>query len=171
MNMKKEILSEIAIYSGEVEPPEGFEINRESLALDVLTFQAKDSKDFPFSKTLDVLNTYLREHINLKYRFQLISKNIRGTAYKSKETSFPLLNVDPMDLIHSADYTLLYGIEVEKCSVRILYDDNRNTGRVRALPLETNKFILFPSTQTYYIINNNRANSLNFIQTIIYESI
>ena len=122
MNMKKEILSEIAIYSGEVKPPEGFEINRESLALDVLT-------------------------------------------------SFPLLDVDPMDLIHSADYTLLYGIEVEKCSVRILYDDNRNTGRVRELPLKTNKFILFPSTQTYYIINNNRADSLNFIQTITYESI
>ena len=51
--MKKEILSEIAIYSGEVKPPEGFEINRESLALDVLTFQAKDSKNFPFSKIPD----------------------------------------------------------------------------------------------------------------------
>ena len=52
--------------------------------------------------------------------------------------------------------------------VRIHYTDNRRAGRSWDIPLTNNKFIMFPSTQMYYITNNQK-NSLNFIQTITYE--
>ncbi len=38
------------------------------------------------------------------------------------------------------------------------------------IPLENNKFIMFPSTNMYYLTNNQK-DSLNFVQTITYEYI
>ena len=63
---------------------------------------------------------------------------------------------------------MLYGIEVEDCIVRIYYDDNRRKGRSWDIPLENNKFIIFPSSNTYYITNNQK-DSLNFVQTTTYD--
>ena len=54
--------------------------------------------------------------------------------------------------------------------VRIHYDANRRAGRSWDIPLANNDFIMFPSTQMYYITNNQK-NSLNFIQTTTYEFI
>jgi len=93
-----------------------------------------------------------------------------GGFDKPKEISIPLLNIDPVDLKNSPDYTFLYGVNVKDCSVRIHYDDNRRAGRSWDIPLTNNKFIIFPSTQMYYITNTQK-DSLNFIQTITYEFI
>ena len=90
--------------------------------------------------------------------------------HKPKEISIPLLNIDPVDLKNSADYTFLYGVNVKDCSVRIHYDQNRRAGRSWDIPLTNNHFIMFPSTQMYYITNTQK-DSLNFIQTITYETI
>ena len=128
------------------------------------------NKKFPFSREWDKLNTYLREHINVEYGFQLINKETWGNVYKPKEISIPLLNIDPIDLRNSADYTLLYGVNVKDCSVRIHYDDNRRKGRSWDIPLKNNQFIMFPSMQMYYITNNQK-DSLNFILTITHEFI
>ena len=38
------------------------------------------------------------------------------------------------------------------------------------IPLENNQFIMFPSTNMYYLTNNQK-DSLNFVQTITYEYI
>jgi hypothetical protein len=65
---------------------------------------------------------------------------------------------------------LLYGVKVKDCTVRINYDDNRKKGRSWDIALTNNKFIMFPSTNMYYIINDQK-DSLNFILTITYESI
>ena len=54
--------------------------------------------------------------------------------------------------------------------VRIHYEDNRRKGRSWDIPLENNKFIMFPSTNMYYLTNNQKDN-LNFVQTITYEYI
>ena len=80
------------------------------------------------------------------------------------------MNINPIDLKDSPDFTVLYGVKVEDCSVKIYYDDNRRKGRSWDMDLTTNKFIMFPSTNMYHI-NNNQKNSLNFIQTITYEYI
>ena len=167
--IQKNKLSEIAIYYGDVSMPKGFEINCNKLQEDILKSQI-NNKDFPNSREWDKLNTYLREHINLEFGFQLVNKETWGNVYKPKEISIPLLNIDPVDLRNSPDYILLYGVNVKECSVRIHYDDNRRKGRSWDIPLKNNQFIMFPSTNMYYITNNQK-DSLNFILTITNEFI
>ena len=167
--MQKKVLSEIALYHGDVAMPKDWDIDRDKLQQDILTSNVTDSP-FPFSKELDKLNTYVREHINLNYEFTLINKNIWGNMYKHQEITTPLLNIDPVDLRNSPDYTFLYGVNVKNCMVRIHYEDNRRKGRSWDIPLTNNNFIMFPSTNMYYITNNQK-DSLNFVQTITYEYI
>ena len=112
----------------------------------------------------------MRDHINLEYGFTLINKETWGNMYKPQETTIPLLNIDPVDLRNSPDYTLLYGVKVKDCMVRIHYEDNRRKGRSWDIELTNNKFIMFPSTNMYYLTNNQK-DSLNFVQTITYEYI
>ena len=167
--MQKKVLSEQSLYYGDITMPKNWDIDREKLSEDILKSQITDSP-FPFSKTFDMLNTYLREHINVEYGFTLINKQTWGNTYKPQELSIPLLNIDPVDLRNSPDFTLLYGVKVDNCSVRIHYDDNRRKGRSWDVPLTNNKFIMFPSTNMYYL-TNNQTGSLNFVQTITYEYI
>ena len=162
--MKKKVLSEIGLYYGDVAMPKGFEIDRQKLQSDILKSQI-NNKEFPYSREWDKLNTYLREHINVEYGFSLINKKTWGNVYKPQEISVPLLNIDPVDLRNSPDYVLLYGVNVKDCSVRIHYDDNRRAGRSWDIPLKNNQFLMFPSTNMYYITNNQK-DSLNFILTI-----
>ena len=169
MDMKKKVLSEIALYYGDVAMPKDWQIDPSELSHHILQYQI-DNKKFLFSKTWDKLNTYIREHIQLEYNFQLLNKKTWGNIYLPHETTVPLLNIDPLDLKNSPDYTLLYGVNVKDCSVRIHYDDNRRAGRSWDVPLTNNKFIMFPSTQMYYITNHQK-DSLNFILTITYEFI
>ena len=167
--IQKKILSEIHLIYGDVSMPKGFEIDRNKLQEDILKSQI-NNKNFPYSREWDKLNTYLREHINLEFGFQLVNKETWGNVYKPKEISIPLLNIDPVDLRNSPDYILLYGVNVKECSVRIHYDDNRRKGRSWDIPLKNNQFIMFPSMQMYYITNNQK-DSLNSILTITYEFI
>lgn len=167
--LSKKILTEQSLYYGDVSMPKGFEIDRNKLSKDILQSTFTDS-EFPFSKTWDMLNTYIIEHINLEYNLHLINKKTFGNFYKSNQQSKPLLNIDPVDLRNSPDYTLLYGVKVNKCFIRIHYDDNRRKGRSWDIELKDNMFVMFPSTNMYYITNNQK-DSLNFIQTITYEFI
>ena len=169
VGMNKKVLSEQALYYGDVNMPKGFEIDQEKLTNDILqsTF---NSKEFPFSRTWDMLNTYMRDFIGLDYGINLINKKTWGNIYKPHQVSLPLLNIDPVDLRNSPDFTLLYGVKVKDCNVRIHFEDNRRKGRSWDIELKNNMFIMFPSTNMYYLTNNQK-DSLNFIQTITYEYI
>ena len=167
--MHKKVLSEIDLHYGTVDMPKGFEIDRDKLQSDILSSQIKNL-EFPFSREWDKLNTYMREHITVEHGFTLINKETWGNVYKPKEISIPLLNIDPVDLKNSPDYTFLYGVNVKDCSVRIHYDQNRRAGRSWDIPLTNNSFVMFPSTQMYYI-TNTQTDSLNFILTTTYEYI
>ena len=167
--MQKKVLSEIDLHYGTIDMPKGFEIDRDKFQADILSSQINDSQ-FPFSRNWDMLNTYMREHIRLEHGFTLVNKETWGNVYKPKEISIPLLNIDPVDLRNSPDYTFLYGVNVKDCSVRIHYDQNRRAGRSWDISLKNNSFIMFPSTQMYYITNNQK-DSLNFILTTTYEFI
>ena len=167
--MQKKVLSEIDLHYGTIDMPKGFEIDRDKFQADILSSQINDSQ-FPFSRNWDMLNTYMREHIYVEHRFTLVNKETWGNAYRPKEISIPLLNIDPVDLRNSPDYTCLYGVNVKDCSVRIHYDQNRRSGRSWDIPLTNNSFVMFPSTQMYYITNNQK-DSLNFILTTTYEYI
>ena len=167
--MQRQVLTEQSLFYGDIDMPKGFEIDQEKLTNDILqsTF---NSKEFPFSRTWDMLNTYIREHIGVDYGINLVNKSTWGNIYKPNETTIPLLNIDPVDLRNSPDFTMLYGVKVKDCFVRIHYEDNRRKGRSWDIPLTNNQFIMFPSTNMYYLTNNQK-DSLNFVQTITYEYI
>ena len=167
--MQKKILSEQALYYGDVAMPKDWDIDRDKLQQDILNSNITDSP-FPFSRTWDMLNTYIRDHIGVEYGIHLINKKMWGDIYKPQETTIPLLNIDPVDLRNSPDYTFLYGVNVKNCMVRIHYEDNRRKGRSWDISLKNNKFIMFPSTCMYFLTNTQK-DSLNFVQTITYEYI
>ena len=126
--MQKKVLSEQSLFYGNIDMPKGFEINQEKLTNDILqsTF---NSKEFPFSRTWDMLNTYMRDFIGLDYGINLINKKTWGNIYKPHQVSLPLLNIDPVDLRNSPDFTMLYGVKVKDCNVRIHFEDNRRKGK------------------------------------------
>ena len=64
--MQKKILSEQALYYGDVAMPKDWDIDREKLKQDIIRSNVTDSP-FPFSKTWDMLNTYVREHVGVEY--------------------------------------------------------------------------------------------------------
>ncbi len=165
--MQKKVLTEQAIYYGDVSMPKNWEIDKIDLAHHILQSDLNNEK-FKFSKTWDKLNVYIKDFINLKHSISLVDKDTWGNIYKPQEITIPLLNIDPVDLRNSPDFTLLYGVKVKDCNVRIHYEDNRRKGRSWDIPLTNNKFIMFPSTNMYYLTNNQKK-SLNFVQTITYE--
>ena len=54
--MQKKVLSEQALYYGDVAMPKDWDIDRDKLSGDILQSQIQN-KDFPFSRTWDMLNT------------------------------------------------------------------------------------------------------------------
>lgn len=169
VDINKNILSQIDLYSGIISMPKGFEIDKDTLQTDIIKQQVQDCP-FPFSREWDKLNTYLREHIFLKYNFTLVNKLTTGYMFKPDEISYPEKDVDELDLRNSSDYTMLYGVSLNNCSVRIYYDSNRRKGRSWDIPLQNNKFLIFPSTQQY-VITNKQKDNLNLILKTTYEYI
>jgi|TARA_R110002124_G_scaffold191874_1_gene359171 hypothetical protein len=169
--MQKKVLSEISLYNGTVKMPKDWEIDREKLTKDILA-QHLFQEDFKFSKNWDMLNTYIKDHINLKYNLRLVNKKTWGNIYKPNNSSSPLKEIDEVDLKNSPDFVLLYGVKIQKdsCFVKVFYDDNRRKGRSWDIPLNDNTFIMFPSTLMYYL-SPNISKEMNFIQTITYEFI
>jgi hypothetical protein len=167
--MQKKVLTEQSIYYGNVSMPKHWEIDQIELSHYILQSNLTDTK-LKFSKTFDKLNTYIKDFIRLEYSINLVNKETWGNIYKPNETTTPLLNVDPVDLRNSPDFTMLYGVKVKDCNVRIHYEDNRRKGRSWDIELKNNMFIMFPSTNMYYLTNNQKDN-LNFLQTITYEYI
>ena len=169
--MKRNILSNISLYYGQIEMPNGFEIDRKKLRTDILYYTSFNT-EFQFSKSWDMLQTYLREHINLEYGFTLVPKKTIGNIYKPKQQSFSLSHIDPVDLRNSPDFVMLYGVDIGKnsCKVFIEYDDNRRKGRSLEIPLNDNDFIMFSSTQRYHI-TANLSEQTNFLLTTTYDYI
>ena len=58
--MQKKVLTEQALYFGDVSMPKGFEIDRDKLSGDILQ-SSFTNREFPFSRTWDMLNTYMRD--------------------------------------------------------------------------------------------------------------
>ena len=174
VGIHKTTLSEIALFYGDISMPKGFEINLSILAIDSLKHSFKNlndsTLDFPFSKSWDMLNTYIRDHMRVKHNLTLVNKNTWGNLYKPNEITIPLLQIDKVDLRNSPDYVLLYGVSSQKCNVRIYYDDNRRKGKTWNIKLKDNQFIMFPSTCMYYL-TNKQQDILNFVQTITYDFI
>ena len=180
--MQKKVLSEIDLYIDDVHV---IKIDRAQIKNDILSSFAsekrlsKNKKDYsyqdfkiPPSKPIQWLHDYIRDHFKLDYHRTLIPNKTWGNIYDQHESSYTRHQVEPLLLKDSPDYTCVYGIEVAKdsCELVIEYDDNRRKNRTWHIPLKDNQFIIFPSTQRYFI-SNNKFKSLNIFLTMTYDSI
>ena len=88
--------------------PKGWDIDRDKLSGDILQSFNYKTKNFHFlTKFRYVKYIYERLHINLIwYGFTLVNKETWLNIYKPKETTIPLLNIDPVDLRNSPDLLL-----------------------------------------------------------------
>jgi hypothetical protein len=167
--MQKKVLTEQSLFYGNINMPIHWDIDRNDLAHHILHSDLTNEK-IQFSRTWDKLNTYIIDFIRLEHRINLVNRETWGNIYKPSETTIPLLNIDPVDLRNSPDFTMLYGVKVKDCNVRIHFDDNRRKGKSWDIELKNNMFMMFPSTNMYYLTNTQK-NNLNFVQTITYEYI
>ena len=180
--MQKKVLSEIDLYTDTVQV---IKIDRAKIKNDILNSfvsqkrLSNNKKDYsyqdfevPYSKPLAWLKDYLRDHFKVDYYKTLIGKKEWGNVYNPDESSFTRHQVEPLLLKYSPDYTCLYGLEVAKdsCELVIEYDDNRRKNRTWHIPLKDNLFIIFPSTQRYFI-SQNKSKEINVFLTMMYEYI
>jgi hypothetical protein len=178
--MQKKVLSEIDLY---IDTVKIVKIDRKKIKNDIVNSFAfdkrlsKNNKDYsyqdfevPQSKTLQWLRDYIRDHFNSDYYKTLIGKKEWGNIYNPHESSVTRHQVEPLLLKTSPDYTCLYGVEVAKdsCELVIEYDDNRRKNRTWHIPLQDNQFIIFPSTQRYFI-SQNKSKQMNIFLTMTYE--
>ena len=183
--MQKKVLSEIDLYCGEIKTPEGFEIKRDVIKNQILDSFIKEKRisdnirdysysdyKLEFSQTHQWLQDYMRDHFRSEYDKTLINKLSWGNVYDYNQKSFSRTTVDPVDLRNAPDYTFIYGVDVGKDSTGVIieYDDNRRKGRTWHISLNNNDFVMFPSTQQYFI-SPNKSKQMNIILTTTYEYI
>jgi len=178
--MNQIILSHIDVTFGIVK---GVTIDRKSIKNDILTSVARQRRlgnnpaqpayhDYavPFSQPLQWFHDYVRDHFKTEFKKSLLPINTWGNTYASHENSLNQPHINLLDLKDSSDYILIYGIAVadKTCELIIEYDDNRRKNKTKHIPLKNNKFVIFPSTQKYYI-TQNKEKKLNVILTTLYE--
>jgi hypothetical protein len=183
--MQKKVLSEIDLYWGDIKTPKGFEIKRDVIKNNILNSFIKEKrisnniKDYSYSdyqleyfQSHQWLQDYIRDHFRADYNRTLIPKLSWGNVYEYNQKSFSRANVDPLDLRNAPDYTFIYGVDVGQDSTGIIieYDDNRRKGRSWHFPLNNNEFVIFPSTNQYFI-SPNKSKQMNIILTTTYEFI
>jgi hypothetical protein len=170
--IEKKILSETTLYHGEIKMPEGFEIEREELSKNIFYSKYYENVDYPFSRTFDKLKTFITDFIRIEHKYNLVPKKIYGDYFEKNENSKLKSELNLLDLKNSADFVLLYGVEIDPntCTIEIHYDNNRRKGNTWSISLENNKFVMFPTSQSYYI-KNIKNSYLNFIQIITFEYI
>ena len=67
------------------------------------------------------MQDYVRDHWRVEYGSTLVPKNMHGNVMHPKEKSWTRHQVEPVDLRNSPDYTLIYGVDVNKGAKR-MYD-------------------------------------------------
>ena len=79
--MQKKVLSEQALYYGDVAMPKDWDIDRDKLSGEIFTITIYR---FTFSifTNLGYVNTYMRDHIGLEYGINLVNKETWGNIYK-----------------------------------------------------------------------------------------
>jgi hypothetical protein len=162
-------LSETAIYWGRANMPKDWHIDKERLIKDITLSNYYEDVSYPFSKTWDMLKTYVCDFMRLEQKIDLSAKKTFGNFYEKNEISKPKLEINFANLNESPDFVCIYGVEIDKdtCNLNLFYNDNRKFGCTWTIPIETNKFIIFPSSLQYYITNSKNT-YLNFINTITF---
>tara|TARA_R100001143_G_scaffold40802_1_gene37161 strand:+ start:474 stop:1001 length:528 start_codon:yes stop_codon:yes gene_type:complete len=167
--MKKKVLSALDIYSEEVNIPGGFEINRKKIFSHILhncfiereIFNYKNTFKVDSSQDLGWFNQYIIEHLLLRHKVALESHNYYGLILYPGEMSI-IRNEN--NLYPTSAYTVIYGIEVPKNSTELtLSFKDKNKLKIYSEEIYDNKFIIFPSSENYFLTRNNSSNLICFL--------
>jgi len=169
--IKKQILTETSLYYGDLKMPKYWEIDRNQLCGEILQSKIR-KKDLLFSRTWDKIKTFVTDFMSLKHNVQLIPEHIFGNIFERNQISEPRLEMHYPNLDKSPDFVLLYGVNIDPktCKIVIDYDDNIRKGLKWEVDLENNKFVMFPASLKYFIKNKNNSSS-NFLLTITFKKI
>jgi len=170
--MHKKVLSEISLYKGSINMPEGFEIDREKLSKEILFNEVFKRPLVAPMRELDKIHSYIREFIRLDHNLHLINQQSWGCVFSPRDHVDNYLNLDLMDLRNQADYMMIYGVHVNDESLQIIleYDNNRRKSNNEKIILHNNEFIIFPTTLRCSVLENTSNNS-NIILNTFYEYI
>ena len=140
---------------------------------------SNNSKDYSYNDYKISLTQYpqwvqdfIRDHFRVQYEKTLCPMKAWGIIYGPMEQSYNRNQVNPLELKSSPDYTWIYGVEVQpgSCELVVEYDDNRRKANTWHFPLENNKFIMFPSTQRYFI-TKNKSPEMNVFLSVNCEAL
>lgn len=172
--MDKVILNEEALFYGFVNCPKGFEIDRNEIKHNIMWgyIDNKDLNKYPVEHCLplDYFNNYIKDFFRqkIKWKFNIIFKERFSYILKQEENVSIKDDTNPLDFINSPDYTLIYGVELEDFSSNLIIHHNvkRIPNCTWTIPMQNNKFILFPSHLKYEITKNkSKLNSFYLVQT------
>lgn len=168
--MKRKILENLDLIYGQVEMPKGFEIDEQVMVADIFLSEIYE-KAYPLSIPTDMLDTYIRDFTKVRHSKNLQLDKVLGKVLRPNELSQPMSQINPFDLLNSPEYVLIYGAKVESksCDLKINIINIEHKYTEYTIPLETNKFILFPARYTYWITKNISQKD-NFILTITYKN-
>ena len=157
---KKVLVEEKCIYYGKVKMPKGFEIDHQSMIVNITGSNVYDLP-FPTTHIFSELNTYIIENIYLN--FKIIMSNAKTWGDIIYPTKKPKIIIPSNDIKHNL--ILIYGVKVKPRStyIKIYFNDEP-----LIFEIKEGEFVMFPSN-LMYSFTENTSNKFNFIQTILYE--
>jgi hypothetical protein len=167
--MEKKVLSEIDIYSGEIKIPLDFKIDRKEIFSSILYNCFIEKNNFNYNNTFKVdgsqplswFHDYIIEFSYLKHNLQLETVNHYGLILYPGEIN-DIKNENNLNI--NSDYTVIYGINSPKNSTKFILNYNdKNKFKTYNEDIYDNKFIIFPSTQNYFLTKNNNKDLTCFL--------
>ena len=108
--INKKVLSETALYFGNLKMPKGYEIETDLLVKNITLSHYYEDVEYSFSKTWDKINTFITDFMRVEYKTDLQSKNYYGSFYERNQISEPQFHLDFSSLKDSPDFVCLYGV-------------------------------------------------------------
>ena len=178
--MYKSILNEEAVYYDFINCPKGFEINREKIKHGIMYGYINNkhvqNKQYPVEHRLhlDYLNSYITDFVKLKENFKLeiFLKEKFSYILNHNEKIERKNHFDSFNIQNSPTYVLIYGIELEeKSSNLIIHHSYKKTpNSTRTIPMQNNKFIMFPAHLDYEITNNTSKLNGFYLVNLYHEA-
>ena len=182
--MKKKVLTEVALFTGTVKRPKGYEQNNAQIKADILEAQLQHNTvtDSPtsyrffdyklkYSKDMGYIHEWVKEYAEVKHNLVLVEELSFGNIIQYAEQSFSRKVLEENDLKNEPDYVMVYAVDVypDSAQVVIEYDNNKRRDKTWFQPLNTGDFALFPTNQRFFLAGNETKHPNTFLITTFKE--
>tara|TARA_R100001163_G_C5058082_1_gene194641 strand:- start:1355 stop:1903 length:549 start_codon:yes stop_codon:yes gene_type:complete len=182
--MNKKILSEIALFEGEITLPKNYQVDRYKIKSDILQSKLDNktvsSNPYAFafcdynietSAPLNLVRSTIAEKLNVYHQIGIEPRLSFGNVFDPKQQSFFRNMIDPVNIKESPDYVMIYGVDVDKnASVVIENKDKRGIDQLSVYPIANNHFVIFPAYLRFFM-NENDSSQTNIFLTTTYVKI